>query len=157
MPKWTKNKTARMRRAYIGADNPTSKPQHTGLSKVGMGELYNHVPSPKDGALMGAFASMNESTYNRIRQLMEVRCRMLEQKHRLAVKEKLTGVLLQQSKHFQLAMFWATGCNRYIFVKHSSTMGLISISKPYSNRDEAMDAYDNHGIYYLDSIRIPTQ
>ena len=149
-------KTGRMRRAYLKPY--MAKPKNTGLNKEGMASLYNNVQTQGHNLAFSQaarlFALEGQRAFDTIRGLMETRTRMLEQNKNLQAKEEFLHVVLQQSKHFKLVLFWASGVPKYHFIKHEDFKGLVSVSQPYVSRDSAMDAFEHRDIFWLDFIRI---
>lgn len=147
---------SRMRRAYLRSKNVTTKPLHTGLNKVGMAELYNHMTRMRFSwvdELNNFFHVDSDKDFNRIKAVMELRARQLHEKNiRLPTKQRTMWVVIQSGKHFKLVLFW--GSSSYMFVKYEDLKGRVSISRPYLSRDEAMSAYDGRTVYWLDSIPI---
>lgn len=153
---------ARMRKAYLRPWNVTTKPKNAGLHKEGMGKLYDHVLKPTHAAAFNdmarLFAIRNERAWNKVKHLLLVRTRMIEQNlhNQLRAKDEFYHITLQNSKQFKLVLFWSSGMSEYHFVKYEDIKGLISISQPYLSRKAAMDAYLVHrDIFWLDFIRIP--
>lgn len=160
MARWTRHNQP-PRRSYL--KRLVGKPQHTGVDKGRMSEYYGRTQSfnpthamafnPKAMKYADEFIKEFESVRAKIEQRIALMFNKMNVNY--TIKERVFCVELQRSKHFRLNMFWVTGQNSYFFIKYEDFKSLLSISKPYGTREDAMYNYENNVIFWLDYIQIP--